>query len=193
MERTVIDTIKKLRKEHGLTQEELAKKLFCKRQKITDFERYKSFPSTDEIIALSKIFGVTTDYLLGQSIAKTKDITLQAVCDYTKLSEEAVRRLASCGEEHSDSPNFRAIFNHFVSSGAFVDVFSELGQYLKANVKLEEMQKQVAKLSNEEQLSEVESEQYSKLSNELRHAKKEANFSLFNAQELMSDFVRGLL
>lgn len=174
MERTVIDTIRTLRKERGLTQEELSKKLFCKRQKIADWERYKTFPSADDIIALSKIFGVTTDYLLGQSIAKTKDITLQAVCDYTKLSEEAVRKLTSCGEEHSDSPNFRAILNSFISSKAFTDIVRGVGQYIVQKEKLEKAQK------------------CSDFSDEVQALEKEVDFSLFCIQERISDFAKNI-
>lgn len=196
MERTVIDTIKKLRKEHGLTQEELAKKLFCKRQKITDFERYKSFPSTDEIIALSKIFGVTTDYLLGQSIAKTRDTTLQAVCDYTKLSEESIDNLKVCHRLFSDQPTYWQIANRFIASDAFYDIVYIIGEYLCAKEEYDNAHKELEKISKREDFSngrllpEDVSEKYSILLDQLESTYSKCGYSLFECQEKIKDFAK---
>ena len=42
------ETLKKLRKDRGLTQVEFAEKMNCNRQKIADWERGKSTPSSDD-------------------------------------------------------------------------------------------------------------------------------------------------
>ena len=54
-----------LRKKHGLSQEELAEKLGVSRQAISKWERSESSPDTDNLIELSKIYGISLDELLN--------------------------------------------------------------------------------------------------------------------------------
>ena len=57
--------IKLLRDKYGYTQSDLAKKLSLTRASVNAWEMGISTPSTPFIVELSKIFHVTTDYLLG--------------------------------------------------------------------------------------------------------------------------------
>ena len=57
-----------LRKKNGLSQEELAEKMNVSRQSVSKWESAQSVPDLNKIIALSEIFGVSTDYLLKDSI-----------------------------------------------------------------------------------------------------------------------------
>ena len=59
-----------LRKANELTQEQLAEKLDVSRQSISKWESGQATPELDKIVALSAIFNVTTDYLLGVSDVK---------------------------------------------------------------------------------------------------------------------------
>lgn len=52
-------TIAKLRKEKGLTQEQLGKKLNISYQAISKWENDLSEPSLDTLENLSKVFGIT--------------------------------------------------------------------------------------------------------------------------------------
>jgi len=54
-----------LRKKAGLSQEELADKLGVSRQAVSKWECAESSPDTDNLIALSKIYGVTLDELVN--------------------------------------------------------------------------------------------------------------------------------
>ena len=56
--------IQQLRKSRGMSQEELASKLTISRQAISKWELGESMPDTENVVQLSKLFGVTTDYLL---------------------------------------------------------------------------------------------------------------------------------
>lgn len=61
---TTGEKITKLRKESGLTQEELAEKLNVTRQSVSRWESDSAFPETGKLVALSKLFNCTVDYLL---------------------------------------------------------------------------------------------------------------------------------
>lgn len=54
-----------LRKSAGLSQEELAERLDVSRQAISKWERGAGYPETEKLINMSRLFGVTVDYLLG--------------------------------------------------------------------------------------------------------------------------------
>lgn len=54
-----------LRKQHGLSQEELADKLGVSRQAVSKWERGEASPDTDNLIELAKIYNVSLDELLG--------------------------------------------------------------------------------------------------------------------------------
>ena len=64
---TLADRIQQLRREHGLSQEQLAEKLNVSRQAVSKWESAQTQPELDKIIALSELFCVTTDYLLKGS------------------------------------------------------------------------------------------------------------------------------
>ena len=53
-----------LRKNHGLSQEELAEKLGISRQAVSKWERAESSPDIDNIILLSRLYGIGVDELL---------------------------------------------------------------------------------------------------------------------------------
>lgn len=58
------DKIIELRKKNGWSQEALAEKLNVSRQSVSKWETGESIPDVDRIVELSRIFGVSTDYLL---------------------------------------------------------------------------------------------------------------------------------
>jgi transcriptional regulator with XRE-family HTH domain len=65
---TVGENIQKLRKKIGLSQEELAGKLFLTRQTVSQWETDQTLPTLDNIKLLKEIFGVSTDEILGLSV-----------------------------------------------------------------------------------------------------------------------------
>ncbi|MDN3653436.1 helix-turn-helix transcriptional regulator [Thalassotalea ponticola] len=58
------EKIIRLRKQLGWSQEELAEKMSVSRQSISKWESANSIPDLNKIIALAKIFDVSTDFLL---------------------------------------------------------------------------------------------------------------------------------
>ena len=59
------EKLQKLRKQKGLTQEELAEVLFVSRTAISKWESGRGYPNIDSLKAISKFFGVTIDELLS--------------------------------------------------------------------------------------------------------------------------------
>lgn len=59
------DRLKMLRNNMGMTQSDLARKLSLTRASVNAWEMGLSAPSTPFIVELSKVFHVTTDFLLG--------------------------------------------------------------------------------------------------------------------------------
>ncbi|MCI9146438.1 MAG: helix-turn-helix transcriptional regulator [Eubacterium sp.] len=59
--------LQQLRKENGYSQEVLAEKLGISRQSVSKWERAESSPEIDNLMALSKIYGLTIDELLDVS------------------------------------------------------------------------------------------------------------------------------
>ena len=58
------ETLQKLRKQKGWSQEELAERLELTRQTVSKWELEQSTPDLDYIVALSDLFQVSTDYLI---------------------------------------------------------------------------------------------------------------------------------
>lgn len=72
-----------LRKKSGLSQEKLAEQLDVSRQAISKWESGHSIPESDKLIAISKFFQVSLDYLVKDEIADAPKEEIQAV-DNTK-------------------------------------------------------------------------------------------------------------
>lgn len=68
------EKILKLRKRQGLSQEELAEKLNVSRQAVSRWEMGSALPDASNILQLSKLFGVTADYLLNDEYESDRDI-----------------------------------------------------------------------------------------------------------------------
>ena len=59
------EKLQNLRKQHGLTQEELAAKLFVSRTAISKWESGRGYPNIDSLKEISKFFSVSIDELLS--------------------------------------------------------------------------------------------------------------------------------
>lgn len=88
-----------LRKKNGLSQEALAEKLDVTRQAVSRWEGAQTYPDLSKIILISKMFGVSTDYLLKDEIEDEKalsDTAEDKTYEKRKINkEEAVLYLKS--------------------------------------------------------------------------------------------------
>lgn len=61
---TLSDRLQELRKTHNLSQEQLAEKLDISRQAISKWESGQANPDINNLLKLSNIYEVSTDYIL---------------------------------------------------------------------------------------------------------------------------------
>lgn len=59
------ERIKELRERNGLTQSDLARRLYVTRSSVNAWEMAISIPSTEKIAQLCQILHTTSDYLIG--------------------------------------------------------------------------------------------------------------------------------
>lgn len=64
----------KLRKEKGMSQENLAEQIGTTRQAVSKWENNQGFPEVEKILQLSNVFEVSVDYLLKDD-KETNDFT----------------------------------------------------------------------------------------------------------------------
>ncbi|MDR3312908.1 MAG: helix-turn-helix domain-containing protein [Oscillospiraceae bacterium] len=60
------DALLELRKKQGLSQDEMAAKLFVTRQAVSRWENGETVPNTDTLKVIAKTFGASINTLLGQ-------------------------------------------------------------------------------------------------------------------------------
>ena len=88
----IADKIKTLRASHNITQAELARRLGVTRNGVNSWEQGLSVPSTNYIVELSKLFGVSTDFLFG--LSEQASINVDGLNDEdVALMSELVSRL----------------------------------------------------------------------------------------------------
>lgn len=69
------NTIKTLRQNMGLSQEELADAVYVTRQTVSNWENDKSYPDIKSLLLLANFFGVSLDILVKGDVEKMKEIT----------------------------------------------------------------------------------------------------------------------
>ena len=95
------------RKKAGWSQEELAEQLGVSRQSVSKWEGAQSIPDMDKLLKMSRLFGVSTDYLLKDEIddapaALTADesdtglrrVTMEEASDYLGKRRAAAPKIA---------------------------------------------------------------------------------------------------
>ena len=115
------DKIIDLRKKNGWSQEELAEKLSVSRQSISKWEGAQSVPDMNRILAMSELFGVSTDYLLKDELEAERPNPLPT----DDASEpEALRRVEM--EEANDFLQTRIVASARIALGVALCILSPI-------------------------------------------------------------------
>ena len=87
------DKIYELRKKEGLSQEALAEKLGVSRQSVSKWETGEATPEVSKLLSLSKLFGVTTDYLLDDEAEEEKEVEIPSSSfEVTSVNEAPTKK-----------------------------------------------------------------------------------------------------
>lgn len=100
------EKIMTLRKRAGWSQEELAAQLGVSRQSVSKWEGAQSVPDMQKVVQMSRLFGVTTDYLLKEELgepepaqsepdAPLRCVTMEQAADYLAQRQAAAPKLAA--------------------------------------------------------------------------------------------------
>ncbi len=82
------NTLKELRQRAGLTQKQLADRLWLSKATVSYYEQSLRYPSPEILVRLAGVFHVSTDYLLGLD-EKSQSI------DVSDLTEEEISAVQS--------------------------------------------------------------------------------------------------
>ena len=100
------DKIMTLRKKAGWSQEELAGQLGVTRQSVSKWEGAQSVPDLDKVVQMSRLFGVSTDYLLKDEMedeefveaaeeeAPLRKVTMEQAARYLALRKACAPKIA---------------------------------------------------------------------------------------------------
>lgn len=109
----IANKLVKLRKEKGLSQEELAEKLGLSRQAVSKWERAEASPDTDNLICLAKLYGVSLDELLS---------TDETIDEIIKEQVNGKENAKTANEKVNDGGEQKFTSNDFSSKDAFIHV-----------------------------------------------------------------------
>ena len=93
---TFAEKILQLRKREGYTQEELADRLAVSRQAISRWEMGTAVPDSSNLLQISKLFSVSTDYLLNDEYISDED--LPKVKEKNKILQMNLSKIAIIGQ-----------------------------------------------------------------------------------------------
>ena len=99
------DKIITLRKKNGWSQEELAEKLQVTRQSVSKWEGAQSVPDLERILQMSRLFGVSTDYLLkddmddaeyiqGTEESEIRQVSLEEANEFLQIKFWSAKKIA---------------------------------------------------------------------------------------------------
>lgn len=111
------DKLIQLRKKAGWSQEELAEQMNVTRQSVSKWEGAQSVPDLEKMIRLSKLFGVSTDYLL-------KDEIEDAGCSISSDEVSMLRRVSM--EEANAFLSVKAMTSKSIALATFLCILSPI-------------------------------------------------------------------
>lgn len=192
--------------EKNIKQKDLASALGITANTISYFISGTRTPNTEQIILIANFLDVSTDYLLGTAKAKTTDIELKQICEYTGLSDKATDKLHKL-EDTSDLllsayvyPNkktfgenlFRVILtgedldklNFLIEDDEFYNLLYFIREYSRTRLKKElNIPKDFNNLSNRDKPAAIA---------EYLDIDDRENLMLFKAQQTFIDIVKNI-
>lgn len=90
---TLPERLTQMRKGAGLSQQDLVERIYVTRQAVSQWENGARVPNTDNLMHLSKLYGVSVDYLLHGEAAQEPQAPVEAAPETVAVEDapEAVK------------------------------------------------------------------------------------------------------
>lgn len=128
------ELIKKERKNHHMTQAQLAKQIGSTAKQISVYEKRKATPSTDTLLKICEVFDCELGYLLQEPdyLAGTRELT--TACKATGLDSTSINILASFTKEDSaclpfkyETDKYKRLLDHLLQAESVPNFLVALG------------------------------------------------------------------
>ena len=130
------ERLKKLREQRGITQEQVKQAIGCDLKSYRAWEKDGNYPNADYLVALSHLFGVSTDYLLG--ISDFTNIGNKEMAEETGLSELAIDRLRAINGARPGGEMYPQVLSVIISSSYFLSFIQQIRSYAAQIEKIKE-------------------------------------------------------
>lgn len=131
MSNNIASRLQKLRKEKNLSQEALAEKLGISRQTVSEWECGDITPDLKNLMALSELYGISVDELIGNSFNKNAQ---NESADFADADEETNTSERKRKNQNSEPPLFPNIQSDLLKFPMFIVIpviYIILGMFLK--------------------------------------------------------------
>ncbi len=118
------DKIIDLRKKNGWSQEDLAEKLRVSRQAVSKWEGAQSTPDIQRILEMSRLFGVSTDFLLKDDLDDSNEVLTES----KEEKDDPIRRVDM--ETASQFISFRRCWAPKIAFATFLCIISPVALML---------------------------------------------------------------
>lgn len=116
--------------ENQCSYEKLARETCSVKSSIGNYKACKSEAKIVALVRIAQYFNVSTDYMLGLTEVKATEPTLKSACEYTRLTDEALKHLH--GVDHIEHPLYRDIASYLITEGTFDKIVLQLENSLIA-------------------------------------------------------------
>lgn len=123
------DNLKRIRKEHNLSQEQLADKLNVSRQAVSKWESGQAYPEMDKMLQLCQIFNLNIDELLNQNIkdVNSKKEAKNNVNKFVDSFLEYITKTVNMFSSMKAKVKFKCIFEQLLIISVLILIFLIVG------------------------------------------------------------------
>lgn len=150
------NNIKTERKKYGMTQEDLAEKLYITGKQISNYEKGILLPPMDNLLEICKIFDCELGYILGEEDYSQGTKLRTIIANETGLDVEAINAIIQitgtkreCINWGYESEKYRRILNNLFTSKGFLNFFKMLAELDDSYQKKEQEQDILIQLYDE--------------------------------------------
>ena len=124
------DKLSRLRKEYNYTQEQLADILGVSRQSISKWESDISYPETDKLIELGRLFDCSMDYLLKEEVTERSGVPSPS----TEGVLAQIKSKVTSGQNKRKAQRILKIVGMVLAAAFAIDIISMIVYFLAKGI-----------------------------------------------------------